>query len=158
VASLRHLPGWPWLAMIFLLSIGYATCAVSVPWAIPPSSRAKPEPTEDELAASAPWDPQVLREPWMTEDPQAGLAFVHIWQQYGRPFPDALLKKIVEAAFRPDAPWEHKCLYKINFIFFAKILDDFFHILDQMSKAGIRPKFDPFIFHKTPQYLNQIQF
>jgi hypothetical protein len=52
----------------------------------------------------------------------------------------------------------NKCLYKINFIFFAKILDDFFHILDQMSKAGIRPKFDPFIFHKTPQYLNQIQF
>src|SRR6266567_5720918 len=51
-----------------------------------------------------------------------------------------------------------KCLYKINFIFFAKILDDLFHILDQMSKAGIRPKFDPFIFHKTPQYLNQIQF
>src|SRR6266700_7564013 len=45
-----------------------------------------------------------------------------------------------------------KCLYKINFIFFAKILDDLFHILDQMSKAGIRPKFDPFIFHKTPQY------
>jgi len=52
----------------------------------------------------------------------------------------------------------YKCLYKINFIFFAKILDDLFHILDQMSKAGIRPKFDPFIFHKTPQYLYQIQF
>jgi hypothetical protein len=51
-----------------------------------------------------------------------------------------------------------KCLYKINCIFFAKILDDLFHILDQMSKAGICPKFDPFIFHKTPQYLNQIQF
>jgi hypothetical protein len=51
-----------------------------------------------------------------------------------------------------------KCLYKINFIFFAKILDDLFHILDQMSKAGICPKFDPFIFHKTPQYLYQIQF
>src|SRR5262249_7024990 len=47
-----------------------------------------------------------------------------------------------------------KCLYKINCIFFTKILDDLFHILDQMSKAGIRPKFDPFIFHKTPQYLN----
>jgi len=51
----------------------------------------------------------------------------------------------------------HKCLYKINFVFFTKILDDLFHILDQMSKASIRPKFDPFIFHKTPQYLNQIQ-
>src|SRR5713101_5307910 len=62
--------------------------------------------------------------------------------------------------FRGTAlPWLlRKCLYKINFIFFAKILDDLFHILDQMSKAGIRPKFDPFIFHKTPQYLNQIKF
>ena len=41
--------------------------------------------------------------------------------------------------------YRDKCLYKINFVFFTKILDDLFHILDQMSKAGICPKFDPFI-------------
>ena len=51
-----------------------------------------------------------------------------------------------------------KCLYKINFIFCTEILEDFFHISDQMRNAGIRPKFDPFIFHKTPQDLNEIQF
>jgi tRNA-dihydrouridine synthase len=45
---------------------------------------------------------------------------------------------------------ENKCLYKINFIFFTKILDYLFDISDQMSKADIRPKFDPLILHKTP--------
>ena len=43
-----------------------------------------------------------------------------------------------------------KCSCKINFMFITKIFDEAFDILDQMTKALIGPKFDPFIFHKTP--------
>lgn len=43
-----------------------------------------------------------------------------------------------------------KCSCKINFMFITKIFDEAFNILDQMTKALIGPKFDPFIFHKTP--------
>ena len=43
-----------------------------------------------------------------------------------------------------------KCLLKINFMYGAKIFDDPFDIFNQMSKAGIRPKFDPFVLHETP--------
>jgi hypothetical protein len=43
-----------------------------------------------------------------------------------------------------------KCLSKINFIFVPKTLHHPFHILDETIKAGIRPKFDPFILHETP--------
>ena len=107
MASFRHLSGWRWLAMLWLLGLGYATVAVSVLGALPQLTPAEFASTEDAFTDPAPWDPQVLREPWMTEDPEAGFAFVHIWQQYGHPFPDALLKKIVEAAFRPEAPWDH---------------------------------------------------
>src|SRR5215510_7221502 len=107
MASLRSLSGWWWLVRTLLFGIGYATLAISVPRAIPQPTHPEIESTQDEFVASAPWPPHVLREPWITEDPQAGLAFIHIWQQYGRPFPDALLKQVVEAAFRPEAPWEH---------------------------------------------------
>jgi hypothetical protein len=93
--------------MLWLLGLGYATMAVSVSGALPQPTPAQLVSSENALTAPAPWDPQVLREPWITEDPEAGFAFVHIWQQYGHPFPDALLKKIVEAAFRPEAPWDH---------------------------------------------------
>jgi len=96
-----------WLAIVLLFSIPYTIIAGFVPWAIPQPTPADPEPTQAEIDAAAPWDPHILREPWITEDPQAGFAFVHIWQQYGHTFPDALLKKVVEAAFRPEAPWEH---------------------------------------------------
>jgi hypothetical protein len=43
-----------------------------------------------------------------------------------------------------------KCLFKINFIFVAKISNHAFNILDEMIKAGIRPKFDPFILDEAP--------
>src|SRR5262249_25039035 len=74
--------------------IGYATFAVSVSRALPQPTPAASESAEDAFTAPPPWDPHVLREPWITEDPEAGFAFVHIWQQYGHPFPDALLKKL----------------------------------------------------------------
>ena len=43
-------------------------------------------------------------------------------------------------------PWPlwGKYLCKINFIFLSKIDKDAFDILNQIRKAGIRPKFDPF--------------
>src|SRR5688572_26138574 len=78
------------------------------------------------------------------------------------------LKSCRQNGLRADSPGESerfhaihpkfKYLTKINFIFVAKILDHPFDILNQISKAGIGPKFDPFILHKPPEDLNQIQF
>jgi len=60
--------------------------------------------------------------------------------------------KIELASDRSAQTWEahFKCSCKINFMFITKIFDEAFDILDQMTKALIGPKFDPFIFHKTP--------
>ena len=63
MASLRHALSRRWLAIVLLLSIPYAIFAVFVPWAIPQPTPADPEPTQDEVDASAPWDPHILREP-----------------------------------------------------------------------------------------------
>ena len=51
-----------------------------------------------------------------------------------------------------------KCLSKMNFIFVAEPFDHFFDILNQAGKVGISPEFDPFVLHKTPKNLYEIQF
>jgi len=46
---------------------------------------------------------QVLVE---TEDPRAILAQAQRWRERGAPFPDALLRKAVEAALQPETSWD----------------------------------------------------
>jgi hypothetical protein len=40
------------------------------------------------------------------EDPQVILAQARAWQAHGVPFPEAVLRKAVETALRPEAPWD----------------------------------------------------
>ena len=51
-----------------------------------------------------------------------------------------------------------KCLYKINFIFITKILQHPIHIIDQMVPTVVGGELNPFVLHKTPQYLNEVSF
>lgn len=57
---------------------------------------------------------------------------------------------------RPIATF--KCLSKMDFIFVAEPFDHPFDILNQAGKVGISPEFDPFVLHKTPKNLYEIQF
>jgi hypothetical protein len=41
-----------------------------------------------------------------SEDPRAILAQAQRWRERGTPFPDALLRKAVEAALQPEASWD----------------------------------------------------
>ena len=41
-----------------------------------------------------------------TADPGAILALAQRWRERGNPFPDALLRQAVEAAFQPEASWD----------------------------------------------------
>src|SRR2546428_12618957 len=52
----------------------------------------------------------------------------------------------------------HKYLSKNNFIFIPEILEDIFYVVNQMPPTFIGIESDPLILHKTPQYLNTIQF
>ena len=52
----------------------------------------------------------------------------------------------------------NKCLYKINFIFITKILQHPIHIIDQMVPTVVGGELNPFVLHKTPQYLNEVSF
>src|SRR5262245_65628684 len=52
----------------------------------------------------------------------------------------------------------NKYLSKNNFIFISEILEYIFYVVNQMPPAFIGIEFDPLILHKTPQYLNTIQF
>jgi hypothetical protein len=56
----------------------------------------------------------------------------------------------------PKLAWRN--LSKINFILIPKTLDHPFDILNQRRKISIGPEFDPFILHKPPENLNQVQF
>ncbi|MBM3223685.1 MAG: hypothetical protein FJZ47_07795 [Candidatus Tectomicrobia bacterium] len=89
-------------------------CSVIVEGALggvtPSPAQALDTPASSHSALPSPWDDTVLQAAWLTDDPRAGLAFVHLWQQHGRVFPDALLKRIVEAAVRPEAAYSGRRL------------------------------------------------
>src|SRR5712692_3574779 len=73
--------------------------AVSQERYLPPSA------AQPQLTAPTPRSTYVDMARLATEDPRMVLEHAGIWQREGRTFPDPSLRKAVEAALRPDAPW-----------------------------------------------------
>ena len=85
-----------WLPL--LLSFASSAAALTAPLA------PEPVPTLVVAAEASETRPeQVLVE---TAEPRALLAQAQRWRERGEPFPDALLRKAVEAALQPEASWD----------------------------------------------------
>jgi hypothetical protein len=91
--------GWyfhVWLRLLFRLA---SSAAILTALLTPASATARLLDAE----ASETRSEQVLV---ATEGPRAVLAQAQRWRERGTPFPDALLRKAVEAALQPEAPWD----------------------------------------------------
>src|SRR5262249_38604290 len=91
--------GWRrYVWLLLLLSFASSAAALSAPLA--------PEPVPPLIvapAASETGPEQVLGE---AAEPRALLVQAERWRERGEPFPDALLRKAVEAALQPEASWD----------------------------------------------------
>ena len=85
-----------WLSLLIILASSAMAPAAPLPPAPATTRVLDPE-------ASATRPAQALVE---TEDPRAILAQAQRWRERGTPFPDALLRKAVEAALQPEASWD----------------------------------------------------
>jgi hypothetical protein len=91
--------GWRfgvWLRLLLLLVLS----AVAHTF-LATSAQAQPSVSENELA-------DVSREhaPFAPEDPRTIFARARAWPVHRAPFPDALLRRAVETALQPEAPWD----------------------------------------------------
>jgi hypothetical protein len=93
---------------------------------------------------------------WHAIDHHTGAVLAYV---FGRRKDEVFLKlKALLEPFGITHYYTDKYLSKINFIFISKTPDHPFDILNQRRKISISPEFDPFILHKPPENLYQIQF